>query len=228
MWGPKKKGPVQLKSTDGMDTFSDSKRVVARWSEHFQKLLNVPGDIDHEVLDNIPQRITKTSLDQILTMDEMARAIVGLKDGKAPGGDGIRTEVWKHGGDNLFSRLHQLITNAWEMGSVPQAWKDASIVTIYKKGDRTDCGNYRGISLLSIAGKIFARILLNRLSTHITPEVVPKIQCGVISIRSIVDMIFCLRQLQKSALSRTDHCTWYLSTSVRRSIQLGGPDYGNY
>ena len=64
VWGPKK-GPVQLKSTDGMETFSDTKRVVARWSEHFQKLLNVPGDIDHEALDNIPQRITKTSLDEI-------------------------------------------------------------------------------------------------------------------------------------------------------------------
>ena len=63
-------------------------------------------------------------------MDEMARAIAGLKDGKAPGGYGIPAEVWKHGGDNLFSRLHQLITNAWEVGSVPQAWKDASIVTL--------------------------------------------------------------------------------------------------
>ena len=87
-------------------------------------------------------------------MDEMARAIASLEDGKAPGGDGIPAEVWKHGGDNLFSRLHQLITNAWEMGSIPQAWTDASIITIYKKGDRTDCGNYSGISLLSIAGKI--------------------------------------------------------------------------
>ena len=53
VWGPKRKGPAQLKSTDGMETFSDSKRVVARWSEHFQKLLNVPGDIDHKALDNI-------------------------------------------------------------------------------------------------------------------------------------------------------------------------------
>ena len=35
VWGPKKKGPVHLKSTDGMETFSDCKRVVARWSEHF-------------------------------------------------------------------------------------------------------------------------------------------------------------------------------------------------
>ena len=68
--------------------------------------------------------------------------------------------------------LHQLITNAWEVGSVPQAWKNASIVTIYKKCDRTDCRIYRGISLLSIAGQIFAKILLNRLSTHIILEVV--------------------------------------------------------
>ena len=191
-----------MKSADGMETFSDSKRVVARWSEHFQKLLNVPGDIDHEALENIPQRIIKTSLDEIPTMDEMAKAIAGLKDGKAPGGDGIPAEAWKHGGDNLFSRLHQLITNAWEVGSVPQAWKDASIVTIYKKGDRTDCGNYRGISLLSIAGKIFARILLNILSTHITPEVVPKTQCGFRGNRSTVDMIFCLRQLQEKCIEQ--------------------------
>ena len=109
-------------------------RVVARWDEHFQKLLYVPGDRDHEALDNITQRITKTSLDEIP-------------------------------GDNLFSRRHQLITNAWEVSSVPQAWKDASIVTIYKKGDRTEYGNYRGISLISTEGKIFARILLNRLSS---------------------------------------------------------------
>ena len=59
VWVSKKKGPVHLKSTDGMETFSDSKNVVARWSEHFQKLLNVPGDIDHEALNNIPQHITK-------------------------------------------------------------------------------------------------------------------------------------------------------------------------
>ncbi|KAK2187314.1 hypothetical protein NP493_170g04031 [Ridgeia piscesae] len=65
-----------------------------------------------------------------------------------------------------------------------------------QKSDRTDCGNYRGISLLSIAGKIFARILLNRLSTHTTPEVVQKTQCGFRGNRSTVDVIFCLRQLQ--------------------------------
>ena len=181
-----------------METFSDSKSVVARWNEHFQKLLNVPGDIDHQALDNIPQRITKTRLGEIPTMAEMARAIACLEDGKAPGGDGIPAEVWKHGGDNLFiTPLHQLITNAWEVGSVPQAWKGASIVTIYKKGDRTDCVIYRGISLLSIASKIFARILLNGLSAHITLELVPQTQCCFRGNWSTVDIIFCVRQLQE-------------------------------
>ena len=133
-------------------------------------------------------------------MDEIAIASAGLKDGKASGG--IPAEEWKHGGDNLFSRLHQLITNAWEVGSVPKPWKDSSIVAIYKKNDRTDGGNYRGISLLYIAGKIFFRILLNRLSTHITPEVVPEIQCGFSGNRSTVDMIFCHRQLQENCVEQ--------------------------
>ena len=93
VWGPNKKGPVYLKSTDGMETFSDHKGVVARRSEHFQKLLNVPGEINHKALNNIPQRITKRSLDEFPTMDEMARAIAGLKDGKALGRDGIPSEV---------------------------------------------------------------------------------------------------------------------------------------
>ncbi|KAK2157856.1 hypothetical protein NP493_1847g00029 [Ridgeia piscesae] len=59
-----------------METFSDSKIFVARWDEHFQKLLNVPGDIDHEALDSVPQRITKTCLDDIPTIDKMARAFL--------------------------------------------------------------------------------------------------------------------------------------------------------
>ena len=113
----KKKGYVNLKLTDGRETYSDNKRVVARWSEHFLRLLNVPGDIDHEVLENGSQRITKTSLDDIPTIDEMARAIASLKDGKAPGGDGIPAEVWKHGGDNMFSRLHQLLCRSQHCAS---------------------------------------------------------------------------------------------------------------
>ncbi|KAK2189055.1 hypothetical protein NP493_115g00012 [Ridgeia piscesae] len=76
------------------------KKKLSDWIRSYSTSL---ATIDHEVLDNIPQRIIKTSLDEIPTMDVMARAIAGLKDDKAPGGDGIPAEVWKHRGDNLFS-----------------------------------------------------------------------------------------------------------------------------
>ena len=202
VWGPQKKGPVHLKTSDGRETISDNKRVLSRWAEHFQTLLNVPGDIDPSALDNIQQRPTIESLDETPTIDEVTKAIDAMKDGKAPGQDGIPAEVWKHGGQNLLEKLHELITQIWKEGEVPQAWKDASIVTIFKKGDRTECGNYRGISLLSIASKIFARVLLNRLTTHVTPNVVPESQCGFRSNRSTVDMIFCLRQIQEKCIEQ--------------------------
>ena len=202
VWGPQTKQLVHLISSDGLEIFTDSKSVIARWSEHFQKLLNIHGDIEPEVLENIQKRSVNTALGEKPTMDEMVRAIKGLKDGKAPGGDGIPAEVWKYGGANLFNTLHKWIIKIWEEGHVPPVWKDANIGTIYKKRDRTECGNFRGISLLSAAGKIFARILLNRLSSHITIEVVPETQCDFRSSRSTVDMIFCLRQLQEKCIEQ--------------------------
>ena len=68
-------------------------------------------------------------------MDDMVRASKGLKDGKASGVYGIIPEVWKYGGANLSNRLHQWITKIGNEGHVLQAWKDASIVTIYKKNE---------------------------------------------------------------------------------------------
>ena len=92
-------------------------------------------DIKPEVLENIQTRCLNAALDEKPTMGEMVRAIIkGLKDGKAPGGDGIQAEVWKYGGANLSNRLHRWIIKIWEEGHVPQVWKDANIVIIYKKG----------------------------------------------------------------------------------------------
>ena len=75
--------------------------------------------------------------------------------------------------------------------------RNAKIITLYKnKGDRSDCNNYRGISLLSIIGMIFAREVLVRLQI-LTERIYPESQCGFRSKRSTVDMIFSIRQLQK-------------------------------
>ena len=81
--------------------------------------------------------------------------------------------------------------------------------------------DYRGISLLSIAGKIFARILLNRLSTHITPEVVPETQCGFRGNRSTVDMIFCRRQLQEKYIEQ-DRPLYMVFVDFRKAFYTVG------
>ena len=69
----------------------------------------------------------------------------------------------------IASSLYKLSLQIWETEEIPKDWKDAMIVPVLKKGRRKDCGNYRGISLLSIAEKILNRILLNRLNEHIVP-----------------------------------------------------------
>ena len=102
----------------------------------------------------------------------------------------------KQGGYLLTRRLHLLITYLWEKEILPQDWKDANIVVIYKnKGDKAVCGNSRGISLLAIAGKVIAKVLLNRLVEHISEGVLPETQCGFRKTRSTNDMVFVLRQL---------------------------------
>ena len=79
-----------------------------------------------------------------------------LKYGKAPGGDGIPADVWKYVGANLSNGLHQWITIIWKEGNVPQAWKDASIVTIYKN----DIGENVVITVLYLFFSLPAKYLL--------------------------------------------------------------------
>ena len=80
------------------------------------------------------------------------------------------------------------------------------LITLYKnKGDRGQCGNSRGIALLSTAGKVFAKILLNRLVSSVSEDILPESQCGFRSNRSTADMIFAARQLlEKSREQRRD------------------------
>ena len=72
-----------------------------------------------------------------------------------------RAAVDQHGGDAVLDKLKNLFTNCWEKGTLQP---DAVNVSLYKnKGEKSDCSNYRGITLLSIACNILARVLLNRL-----------------------------------------------------------------
>eukprot|EP00752_Nemacystus_decipiens_P007959 g7112.t1 len=67
----------------------------------------------------------------------------------------------------VLKRLHAIIVKVWNGGEMPQEWNDATIKGLYKKGDQSNCNNFRGISLLSHVGKVFAKTITNRLSTFI-------------------------------------------------------------
>ena len=73
-------------------------------------------------------------------------------------------------------------------------WRDAILVPIPKKGDLTNCDNWRGICLLDIIGKVVARILQERLQ-NLAMEELSESQCGFRKGRSCADMIFVVRQL---------------------------------
>jgi hypothetical protein len=93
-------------------------------------------------------------------------AIEKLKRHKSPGIDQIPAELIKSGGRKVQSEIHKLIISIWNKEELPEEWKESIIVPIYKKGDKTDCSNYRGISLLSTTNKILSSILLSRLTPY--------------------------------------------------------------
>ena len=90
-------------------------------------------------------------------------AIKNTKLKRSPGPDGILTEVLVYGGHTLISFLLTSFNLFWRSDKLPSDLIDANICILFKKGDRSDCGNYRGTSLLSVVGKIFADIVLQRL-----------------------------------------------------------------
>ena len=99
----------------------------------------------------------------------------------------------------MCEALLDLFNRCLLSGTVPQDFRDALTVTACKrKGDHAECGNHRGISLLAIAGKVLAKIVLNRLK-FISEEVLPESQRGFRQGCSTSDMIFTLRQLQEKA-----------------------------
>ena len=194
--GPTATKTAPLKSKIG-EPITDQGKQLERWVEHYLELYATQNVVTAAALEALPSLTVMEELDIPPTEEELRKAIDGLTCGKAPGKDGIPPEVLKSGKLALLRHLHELLCLCWEKGHVPQDMRDANIITLYKnKGDRSDCNNYRGISLLSVVGKVFARVVLTRLQS-LASRVYPESQCGFRSGRSTVDMIFSLRQLQE-------------------------------
>ena len=198
MYGPQSSGATPLLSADGATLLTEKSKILERWAEHFQDVLNRPASINDQAIARLPQVEVNSSLNDPPDVQEVKMAIKQLSDGKAPGSDAIPSEIYKCGSTTLTEQLTVLFKQIWIQQIIPQEFKDATIIHLYKrKGERKSCDNHRGISLLSIAGKILARLMLNRLINHLECDLLPESQCGFRKGRGTVDMIFAARQLQE-------------------------------
>lgn len=194
VYGPRGNVNAPIKTSDEQTLLKDEQNILQRWTEHFHQLLNRASNVNHTIIQRIKQRPHHLDLDVPPSLVEVTCAINCLKNNKSPGNDGIPAEVFKTANSLLAPHLHNIFLNIWEKAEVPSDFKDALIVTIFKKGDKSVCGNYRGISLLSTAGKVLAVILLKRL-VPIAEEILPETQHGFRPGRGTIDMIFVARQL---------------------------------
>jgi hypothetical protein len=123
--------------------------------EHVSTLLNVPNVSDARQI----EVHTAEPLVPGPSRLEVEIAIAKLKKYKSPGSDQIAAELIQAGGEILLSVIHKLINSVWNKKLLDQ-WKESIIVPIHKEGDKSDCNNYRGISLLSTSYKILLNIIL--------------------------------------------------------------------
>lgn len=170
--------------------------IVQRWRDHFQQLLRPPnqGDFQNEepIYYNVEEKLEEP------TLPEVQRCIRHLNNNKAPGLDTITSELLKAGGPVLEERLYMLIKRIWAAEEMPQEWHLGIIVPIFKKGDKTVCSNYRGITILSAAYKIFSGVLYMRLMKY-AEEILGEYQCGFRPNRSTADQIHLMRQTLERA-----------------------------
>ena len=176
---------------------------INRWKEHFSQLLNHPPIPEDPILTHTANTASIINPDCDTTpvsLAEVKAALKKLKNSKAPGICTITAEMLKAGGDNMSLWLTEIINHVWIHERLPDDWRRGIILPFWKsKGDQLVCSNHRGITLLSIPGKLFTRILLSRAIPAIRSNRRPQ-QAGFMPNRSTTDHISALRLLIEKSL----------------------------
>ena len=168
-----------------------------RWAEHFKETLNRPDPEEEATIEDTGFVIEMKR--GVITQQEIREAIKQTKSNRAPGEDKITADMLKADPAMSSRALEKLFNKVWEEEKVPDTWKRGIIVKLPKKGDLSTCGNWRGINLLSVPGKIFCRILLLRMRQAIE-RVLREEQAGFRSGRGCTDQIFVLRTIVEQSL----------------------------
>lgn len=169
--------------------------VDNRWKEYFSELLNA-GEGEYE--GNHGELEGQRNVEAGITPEEVNAALKRMKRNKAVGCDGLPVEIFKEAEGTLMPYLVVMFNEVYGSMSVPTDWSRALICRIFKKGDRTVCSNFRGISLLPHIGKTYERILEARLRV-VVEEKLGEWQYSYRPGRGTTDLIFALRMLVEKA-----------------------------
>uniref|UniRef100_A0A8C6KR66 Reverse transcriptase domain-containing protein n=1 Tax=Nothobranchius furzeri TaxID=105023 RepID=A0A8C6KR66_NOTFU len=129
---------------------------------------------------------------------EVPEVVKQLHSGRAPGADEIRPGYLKAMVVVGLSWLTCLCNIAWSSGAVPVEWQTGVVVPIFKKGDLRVCSNYRGITLLSLPGKVYSKVLERRVRSIVESQIEEK-QCGFRPGRGTVDQLYTLARVREGA-----------------------------
>jgi len=232
-----KSGSDKVKDKEGK-LLNESKEVKGRWKEYFEGLMNMESK-EAAVVScmGMEKGGGRMHVQGPISRREVKRAIGRLKMGKAPGVDGITAEMLKFGGEVVIDWMHVICNLAWKQGAVPGDWVKAIMVPIYKgKGCKDECGSYRGISLLSIPGKVYGKIIIERVM-DITESRISEEQGGFRKGRGCVDQIFSVRMTAEKYLTKGrklyvafmdlekayDRVDWNAMWDVLKIYGVGGP-----
>ncbi|XP_056005295.1 uncharacterized protein LOC130050170 [Ostrea edulis] len=164
---------------------------LKRWKDHFENVLNKGSPAVAAIIQPATEFL---DINIESPIQEVQAAIKALKNGKAPGQDGIQAELLKCEANILPSTLTCILENIWITEETPDDWKMGLITKLPKKGDLFDCNNWRGIMLLSVTSKVLSRNVFNRITREVD-TCLRKNQAGFRKRKSCSDQIFSLRQI---------------------------------
>ena len=187
----------------------------SQWYDHFYNLLNeCKQEVDEDFANHVSETLKNHNeakcelcqsnpLNDPITQKEIEIAVKSLNSGKAPGPDGLVSEVYKCLLKDLVPYLEILFNMILPTGEFPASWSKSILTPIYKKGDRHNPKNYRGISLIDVMGKVFTKILNSRIVhwAEINNRF-SEAQCGYRQGRSTIDHVFSLMGIIQKYISK--------------------------
>ena len=194
---------------------------ASKWKEHFDRIFNAGKDLNTNWAQVAPEEeVVVESLDKDVSVSEVIRSIRDLKNGKAPGLDGIGGEFYKAIGGLICGLLSFLFSSILRVGLFPRAWVRGLVCPIFKgKGSPKRTDSYRGIMLLPSIAKILTMILARRLRDWVEENnIISEAQTGFRRGYSTVDNCFVLDTLRAKALSRRGRKLYVCFVDMKRAF----------